>query len=341
MTDFSTQYQFDAVQLEDAMKERWGNPDALNSVIPPDPNEPNEPVIDDETDPQTEPEPTEPVTDPNEPTEPEPEPEPTPGEDEGGPVNPPDVNPPAPVPPTPSDYIDLGDGRRLSRAQLEAYLQFDQRLSSDANLLNYLRAYGSTPPGPSPVPVAPTPDPRTELDLDDPNVKFLYDQYQELQRQVAQQSQVLTLSQQQQMQRQEVEVASLVNRATKSFQVEHKLSDPELEQVREVASRINAIDSYMSGIHPITGAQVRPDPIAAVETSLSIAMASIPSISQKAQQQQIQRQLDNKNRKKNLNKVSGSSGSVPRTTPKDPATRHDRLAAMTEEVRTMMFGQEA
>jgi len=298
--------------LEKAMRDRWGTgvalpvsetaPDELNPVEETPEPEVNEPEVEEEED-----------NEEGEEETPEEEPESTPE-----------------VPESPSDLINVGGGRYLPRAQLESYLAFEERLRSDPKLMEHLQAYGR--PVEPPKPVVPP-----EVDLDDPNIRYLYEQNQALQDQLKNIGAGVQAQQAQTLADRESQIRALANRAVSSFKAQHSLNDEEINEVRGVASRINAVNSYMAGVHPITGQKVDPDVLAAMDCALEIAYNSMPQFMTKRHEQEVQRQLDNKNRKKKLAKVGANSGSVPRTPPPaaNPAERHKQFV---EEVRGMMFG---
>jgi len=122
-----------------------------------------------------------------------------------------------------------------------------------------------------------------------------------------------------------------------SFGTDYSLPPNVLQQVRETAARLGAANSYMNGVHPVTGLPVRPDPAEAVRTALNIAYRSTPSAIDLEQQRTIQRAQQQAEHRQRLAGVGGSSASVPRTPPQ-PTNPTDRKTAMISEVGEMLNG---
>lgn len=255
---------------------------------------------------------------------------------------------------------------QLSPEQLRAYAQLDTIFRNDPNLQHILSAYlrgeditpfikretpggdgessppvtatgPNTPvsPGPLSTPTtAPTIDPQW---LDDPVYRSLYDQQQrtlqhleELQRATQTQQSIIH-------RQQESNTAAIVTRATRSFQQQHELSDEEINGLRNVAAKLNVVNSFMTGIDPVTGAPVQPDPLMAVERALEIAMYADPKLRLKELQRLSAQDNADSQRKKKLGAIAGSSGSVPRSNPA-PTTKEERRESMVREVADMLQG---
>jgi hypothetical protein len=313
-----TRFTIDSEALEAAMKERWGDPDKIAGLIPPSP----------EPDPTITPEPEDELdlglgdddtddNDDDESTEPEVE-----DEVEG-------TTPPSP----PSDLIPLGDGRYLTKEQIEYYANLDARFAQDQAFREHIQNFGKAPVKPAELP--------PEIDLDDPATKYLYDRMQEMERRLAQTGQVVTLTQQQQQEELDRRTTALVNRVAASFQQQHELTDAQMKELRTAAAHVGGVDRYMSGVHPVTGEIIpNPDIMSAIDTALTIAFRAREDFVTSSTEKVVRRQLDNKQRKARLNKIGGNSGSTPRT-PQIPTDAPGRRAAMLEEVRGLMNGQQA
>ena len=315
-------FDFDADELDRAIRSRWGKPSD-------EPTEPTEPantdpseLADPDTEPVTDPVTgdTEPVTEPTEPTEPATEP----------------VTPePTPVT-SATDEIDLGNGVKVTREQALAYYQFEQRLQQDPNLMPYIQAYGRPPVTQPTTPATPP----VELDLDDPGIKYLVERQAELERQLTQLNQVAIQTQGIVTTDKEAQMRAFTERAVTSFQAQNSLTDTEMEKVRTAAGNMNVIDTWLNyGRHPITNEPVANDPLAAIECALNIALSAMPDVQDRVRNQAAQKQLDNKQRKQNLQKVGGTGGSSPRTPPAiDHNDKVGLRAAFINDVRGIMNG---
>lgn len=267
--------------------------------------------------------------------------------------------------PTPADdYINLGvdDNNTpilVERSKLLAYRGFEQELLADPKLQQFLAHYLTTGELPSGVvgdgsagtvqpPLSPEPSSRVpestipEGIADDPTLSAMWTAQQQ---QIAQLTDVVnnlsgglqTTVQQQQL-RQQAENESIIKRATASFQSQHQLTDEDMTTLRRTAANLNVLQPLMSGIDPMTGAPSKPDPLAAVERSLEIAMFSIPEYRNRAFAQTVRRRVEDGRRKQKLGALSGSSGSVPRTT-QAPTTAEGRRDAMVRELASMQAGE--
>lgn len=252
----------------------------------------------------------------------------------------------------------------LTPAQLKAYTQLDNIFRNDPRLQQILGAYlrgeditpyvtpqpsagggessppvaatGSNTPAPPGTPPG-TPDEINPAWLDDPVYRSLYNQQQSTLRQLEELQRATQAQQSIIHSQQEANTAALVNRATTSFQQQHHLTDQEIESLRSTAAKLNVVNSFMSGVDPITGAPVRPDPLNAVERALEIALYADPVLRMKEINRIAAQDNADRQRKTKLGAISGSSGSVPRTSP-TPTTKEGRQEAMTREVADMLQG---
>lgn len=260
-----------------------------------------------------------------------------------------------PAPQTDETFVvghdEQGQEIRVSRDQALRYFQFDQDFQNDPQLrslvLDYYQGRGNEgqvqPPASEPAP-QPAPAPVTssvqevpELDLDDPAIRFLLQQQQQLAEQVQMLAGGVQQTQSQQQAQQQAQNEALIKRAMTSFQTEHSLNDDSMNNIRQAAARLNVLPSLMQGVDPITGAPSRPDPLTAMERAFEIAMMMSPEHRQQEFAREVQRRVTDSRRKQKLAGLSGSSGSVPRTTPA-PTTEQGRRSAMIDEIRQMQEG---
>lgn len=257
-----------------------------------------------------------------------------------------------PSPPPPPDFYEIA-GRRYDRRQAEAWAQFDNLVAGDPQLrdllTNYLQGRGRAPggqqggsPAPDSQPQAPTALPPLPPEYaDDPTVSALYNTVQQQQaildrvsRQATQAEQIATS----QAQRTYTDIAQ---GAMSEFQRTMQLDDTVMQEVASTAARMGFAEKYMSGMDPLTGAPVAPDPYKAVMAALQAGYFVTPSTRQLDVQRESQKQQQlveaDRIRKEKLSGVSGAAGSVPRTqaVPNNPK---DARAAMTEEISQMFNG---
>lgn len=234
---------------------------------------------------------------------------------------------------TAPEFFELDQTTKIPRSAIESYIAFENRLRSDPDFHKYLQSY--TPAESEQV--TETPKPPEDLDLDDPSIKFLWERLQAAEEnnknlisRLQSHDEVLTTQQQRSAQ-------SFVEQATKSFQEYLSLSDDDMEKIAGVANRMGVIATYMNGVHPITGQPVTPDPLAALNTGLTMAYNSLPEFQKAKEEATITEINANNRRKKKAGAVLGASGSVSRSTP-TPKTEEERQAAMIAEVAEMMNG---
>jgi hypothetical protein len=241
-------------------------------------------------------------------------------------------------------------------------------LDSDPNLRNVIAAYLTTgqvpaspaappravapPPTYTPIPPAqsaqplppvsaqPAPQRYPELDYDDPSashIRQLYDQNAAIQQRLDDIARNQKFSDDAAQQQQARHYESIVEGVVSKFGADYSLPAHVLQNVRETAARLGAANSYMNGIHPVTGMPVRPDPAEAVRTALNVAYYATPSARELEQQRVLQRAQRDGEHRQRLSGVGGSSASVPRTPP-PPTSPTDRKTAMIAEVGDMLNG---
>lgn len=184
----------------------------------------------------------------------------------------------------------------------------------------------------------PQPQIPPEIDLSDPTTAYLWQNIQ--QQQQILQNQQAELRRQQSLvgSRVEADIRTAVNTATDNFRNQHSLDDQAISEVRNVAARLEVINTIMDrGIDPITGLPTSPDPVNAVSRALEIAANLVPQVREKIfANSQLQTQADTQ-RKRNLTAISGGSKTAPRATVL-PNTKEGREAAMRAEVEAYMNG---
>lgn len=264
------------------------------------------------------------------------------------------------APPAPPSVIDLGDGVVVPRDRILAYEQFNERLAQDPQLAQLIQEYvttgrvpgrgdggGQGVPGPqSGQPAASAPaaspfdNPPADF-VDDPAFMAVWEAnraaYNAQQATINQLAQSQQLAMQQQAQEQQQRNIAIVNQASEAFKASRNLTDDDVMKLRATAARLNVLDSLLSGIDPLTGAPSSPDPISAVQRSLEIAYYSLPEYRARDLTNSQQQQTQERRRKAKVGSLSGSSGSVPRSTPA-PTTPEGNRAAMLSEVGAMMNG---
>jgi hypothetical protein len=224
---------------------------------------------------------------------------------------------------------------------------------SDPQLRHLVAGYLTTgqPPGPAgpppPVPAAGPPPtaypqyPQSQpADLDeyaDPALRALYQRNEELAARVDALAQTQRFNEEQQTRQQIAHYEQVVEGVVSKFASDYSIPAGIIQEVRQTAARLGAANSYMNGVHPVTGLPVRPDPAEAVRTALSVAYYATPSARALEEQRVVARAQADQTRKQKLAGVGGSSASVPRNppAPTDPAGRRD---AMTREVGEMLNG---
>lgn len=239
------------------------------------------------------------------------------------------------------ELYSLGDNRSLSRSQIEAYYQFEERLRTDPNLQKVISDYLSPQsPLPGETPVAPRTDTApargaTEIPeeyKDDPIVGPLYNK-------IAQLESLVGNTQASIQAQQAASYNSIVNRARSSFKEQYKLDDKEIARVEEVAVRLGAVPAFMSGVDPITGMPVKPDPLNAVTRAMEIAYAQLPEVRKAAEDRVIAQGRDDRVKKTKLSALSGPGTNSKKTpVPVTQLNESERRDAMVREVAEMMNG---
>lgn len=239
--------------------------------------------------------------------------------------------------------LTLPDGSQvtLTPAQALAYYQFDQRLSSDPAFSQYLHSYdpASRPGGGGVEQVPPpesTPPPPTvnldELDLEDPTIKYLVDSIKGLEQKLNPLQEVAARHEQLLTQEQQAQANALVSSAQQSFRQRYThLSEDEVVALTHAAARTGMVNSYMSGVHPITGLPVPPNPLEAMSLALETVYWSNPEYRQHALAEQTRQAREDRARKRKAGSLSGPSG-ISNKAPAVPRNEKERIAAMTAVV---------
>jgi hypothetical protein len=134
------------------------------------------------------------------------------------------------------------------------------------------------------------------------------------------------------------ENASIIESTVSAFQEKYQLPDDLVSKVRSAAGRTGAVNSYMSGMDPVTGEQVVPNVHRAVEKALEIGYWMTPETRTFEMRREFQRRTTDAERKQKLAGISGASGSVPRTVPQPQPGTPESEAALMREVKEMMDG---
>lgn len=235
----------------------------------------------------------------------------------------------------------------LSKEQISAYKKFDELLKTRPDL-EYVIAQnlGLVPPSapvtqPQPVaqdgPTAQRPAP-PPLDLDDPSQRWLYERYMEQEQRLAQVTNAVIANNRQTATQQEQANTAILNRAFASFKQQHNIDDVEMNQVVNLAGRLNVLPSLLNPIDPMTGVPRKVDPLSAVEQALDIAYWQIPGLREKEVATIAANKKAAQARKQKAGALSGNSGSAPRRPAPVPTDEIGRRRAMVETVAQMMSG---
>lgn len=266
------------------------------------------------------------------------------GEDDSEPFTPPNLS-------DEEEYVQLGE-QRIPRRVVEAYQRFDEAFQSDPGLRALVSAYlqsGTVPaqlvqPSPQPSQSAQQQQPSqqfqppVDLDLDDPATRTLWEAHVATQRRLDAITAHLQTQQQQTQAEQMGRSQALVNRAVKSFQTQHNLTDEETQRLCGMVQRSNLIESFMRTPDPINGTPQRPDPLRAVEQSLDVMFHYAPEFRNRTVAVAEQQRRETSRKKAKLSSLSPrSGGSQSRKTPA-PTDEAGRRAAMVAEVGEMMAG---
>lgn len=260
-----------------------------------------------------------------------------------------------PAPPVQPEYIQF-NGQLIPADRLAALLEFDEQVRTDPALQQRLQEHfadkmgGGTgvPAGVAPVPSTQSgdgfvpPTPPEDLDLDDPSIRALWESH--VQTQAALFDRVQSIEQfsqftaEQVMRDQRLQTEQLVEAGVSQFQQSRNLPDEEVNNLRQIAARLNVIEGLMSGVDPLTGAPFTPNLTTAAARALEIAYYSIPEYRQREMIQIAERQREDTIRKQKLAGVAGTSGSAPRINPTVPQNEAERRAAMVSAVAAMQNG---
>lgn len=254
---------------------------------------------------------------------------------EGEPATPPPPEPEPPSEPPPEDVWEFDGGLTLDKETARSLAEFNAFLNANPDVAEAIRESVQAKYQPQ-QPTQPPPEPELEhLDLDDPNVKFLYENYQKQQNDLAQAMDVIRRHELQLTTQTEATATSIVERAVTSFKQEHQLDDESMQQVRQIAGQMNIVESVFAPEDPITGVARRVDPLTAIEKALDIAYWSIPEYRDREINRQLEANRQDQEKKRKLSSLGGSSGSVPREQ-QTPTTKEEIHAAMIREVAQHM-----
>lgn len=195
-----------------------------------------------------------------------------------------------------------------------------------------------TPPTPEPPPPANDLTPESlGLDLDEPRDASLWGLIMAQNQILGQYETRLGSVESSLTTRQQQEYGATVNRAVASYKTQHSLSDTEIGELREIASRLEVLPSLMKGVDPITGAPVPVDALTAVERALDIAYWNTPKFRDREFQTKVVERAKDTKRKQKAGSLSGSSGSNPRTpTPRVPKDNVDMRQMVAANLSQLM-----
>lgn len=229
----------------------------------------------------------------------------------------------------------------ITPEQAAAYYAFDQRLRSDRAYWEYINSYGSQPASPPQAPSSGVQSPPTaatpeldlsQLDLDDPNIKFLVDRVTALSTDISNLRETAARHEQVLSSDQEAQATTLINAGRQAFQSKYPdLSTQEMDSISEAAARSGLVNSYMQGIHPITGQPVNPDPLAALDLAFEAAYWANPAYREKAIAAEAEAARKARIKKSKAGSLAPSSGSATRSTP-TPSNDKERRDAMIAAV---------
>jgi hypothetical protein len=258
----------------------------------------------------------------------EPEPEPiTPDLVEPEPVEPePAAEPvepePAPVEPTP---VASPTGHALTDQEWETYSvyrQLEERLATDTDFAARFRSAFEQPQPAAPGPAVPAPELAESYLAQDPA-------YVALQRQLSELGQTLSRHDQIINQRAAVENEGVMNQVRAQFKTAHSLDDTAMAKVYDAAQ------AYAPSLTEFSRQGVPLHD--ALERVFSAAYWSMPEMREAELARQVETQKADQARKAKAGSLSGSSGSVPRSsTP--PMNETQRRDAMIREIADAVGG---
>lgn len=179
--------------------------------------------------------------------------------------------------------------------------------------------------------------PPANLDLEDPSIAALWQMVQSQQQQLAataatvQESAAITRANERQ------QSAGAYQAAKTGFATRYELNEADVTHLDGLAARLGVLPQLMTGIDPLTGLPVKNDLTSSIDRALEIAYFTDPNYRQREWDRQANVRREDAQRQQKLAAVSGSSASVPRTTPA-PTTEQGRRDALLGEVGAMLNG---
>lgn len=264
-----------------------------------------------------------------------------------------DVEPPSPAappqdtPPAP-DYIDIA-GRQVPTSAAEQlsnlYDFIDRYPEQAAQFSAYLngqydlvpRGQGSAPAQPpEEEPPIPAPPPLRDEDLEylpDPvrerirAIDAAQERLDRMERAMGEYSQVAQL-QYEQVQAERARAAqSAINAGTTAFREEYDLSEEDMTALQQDAAKLGVVERL---------AEEYNDPIRAVKETLELAYLRNPDYREREFARREQQLQDRRKKDKKLGAISGSGGSVTRSS--TPSTPEERREAMVREIADAIRG---
>lgn len=247
-----------------------------------------------------------------------------------------------PSPPALGSAVTLPNGQVVSPYELQQWAALNARIQTDPSLRDGLSRLLNPQAAPVPTPVAqqsnlpPLPQ-LTPDDLEDPAIRGLVMVAGRMQQEIAELRQSHAQTQSQVVQRQYQDAREVTLGAASQFQRTYNLPEEIMTEVRDIASRSNAMNLYMAGVDPQSGRPVQPDPYKAVESALSMAYWNSPRARVFEIERQSAHRAKTSARKTKLGGIGGSSGSAHRQPQLfDTSTEQGRHQAQVAEVAAAM-----
>ena len=252
---------------------------------------------------------------------------------------------PGEEPPADSDFITVR-GQQIPRADIERLYEFDQYMRQNPETAQRVSQALAQPPaqptGESPVPAAPPPEaaaptfvepqPPEGFDLDDPQIKFLWDQNVNTQRQIWEQGrQVADFARATQSQQQTIidaQARADMDSALSQFRAEFPgLNDDDVASVRQEAAPL--LPAMMQNLAPID----------AIKRSMEVAAWANADMRPKlsAEESGPTEKEKSTRRKRLAGQISGSPRSAPKVESRPSFTSdRDMVNALAQEFAEQM-----
>lgn len=266
------------------------------------------------------------------PEEPPAEPEPVPEE----------VPTEVPVEVPPVSEFDLGDGKKVTADQARRYLEFEAFLEANPAYGEVLTGlltnkYRAVPVEEEPV-VPQSPQIPAEIDAEDPAVRFLLSRIDDQNARLTDALNRLNTHEAQLTATRNANAEVAIGTARESFQKDHDLTDEQMNKVYDQAKLVN-LQAFpeMQAIDE-KGLPRKTDPVGAMLRAFDMAYRSLDEFHDIEHERWLTTYQADQERKRKLNALGGTAGSISRT-PREPSTPAERRQAMIDEVAAKMFNQ--